>query len=59
MFELVWIPVAEQKYSELDAAAKKSLENRKKNKKEKASPIEGLFKQVDKCLELLQSNRRH
>jgi hypothetical protein len=59
MFDLVWLSVAEKKYKELETAAKNSLDNRKKNKKAKASPIEGLFKQVDKCLEFLQSNPRH
>ena len=41
MFELVWTEIAEQKYLELEKAAKKSLENRKNNKKSKASPVEG------------------
>src|ERR1700692_1464333 len=59
MFVLVWFEAADQKYTELETAAKRSLDNRKKNKKSKASPIEGLFKQVDKCIELLQSNPRH
>ena len=59
MFQLVWRPVAEQKYLELEEAAKRSLDNRKKNKKAKASPVEGLFKQVDKCIEFLQGNPRH
>jgi hypothetical protein len=59
MFELVWLEAADQKYAELEAAAKRSLDTRKKNKKAKASPTEGLFKQVDKCVELLQSNPRH
>jgi hypothetical protein len=59
MFQLVWLPVAEQKYKELADAAKHSLDNRKKNKKAKASPAEGLFKQVDKSIEFLKSNPRH
>lgn len=59
MFELIWLPIADEKYSELESAARNSLENRKKNKKAKASPVEGLFKQVDKCIELLQSSPRH
>lgn len=59
MFELIWLEIANQKYEELEKAAKKSLDNRKKNKKAKASPVEGLFKQVDKCLEYLQSSPRH
>jgi hypothetical protein len=59
VFELVWLETANQKYEELEAAAKHSLDNREKNKKAKASPIEGLFKQVDKCIELLKNNPRH
>ena len=56
MFELVWLAAANQKYEELETAARRSLENRKQNQKAKASPVEGLFKQVDKCVEYLQSN---
>lgn len=59
MFELVWLVTANQKYEELAGAAKSSLDTREKNKRAKASPVEGLFKQVDKCIELLQSNPRH
>lgn len=59
MFEIKWLPKAEATYSELLNAAKKSLDNRKKNKKAKASPVEGLFKQVYKCIELLKNNPRH
>jgi hypothetical protein len=59
MFQLVWRPIAVQKYKDLEEAAKHSLDNRKKNKKAKASPAEGLFKQVDKCIEFLQNNPRH
>ena len=40
-------------------AARKSLENRQRSKKAKASKQEGLFKQVLKCIELLQDNPRH
>lgn len=59
MFQLAWLPVADGKYKELETAAKHSLDNRKKNKKAKASPVEGLFKQVDKAIEFLKSNPRH
>lgn len=59
MFELVWLEPANQKYEELEVAAKRSLDNREKNKKAKASPSEGLFKQIDKCVEFLRSNPRH
>ena len=59
MFEIKWLPTAEQTYTELLLAAKKSLENRKRNQKLKASPVEGLFKQVHKCIQLLKDNPRH
>jgi len=49
MFEFVWLEDADRNYIELETAAKKSLDNRKKNKKAKASPVEGLLKQVDKA----------
>lgn len=59
MFTLIRAEQAEKTYQELRAQALKSLENRIKNKKAKVSPIEGLFKQVHKTLELLQQNPRH
>lgn len=59
MFQAVWLPIAEQKYAEIEAAARQSLNNRKKNKSAKFSPVEGLLKQVDKCIELLLANPRH
>lgn len=59
MFDLIWLEAANQKYEDLETAAKQSLDNRKRNKKAKASSAEGLFKQVDKCIGFLQSNPRH
>ncbi len=59
MFELIWLEASNQKYQELEVAAKRSLDHREKNKKAKASPAEGLFKQVDKCIDLLKNNPRH
>jgi hypothetical protein len=59
VFTLKWLDPAEEQYQELETAAKKSLDNRKKNKKAKASPVEGRLRQVDKCLNLLKSNPKH
>ena len=58
-FTLVWLEASTDTYYELEAAARKSLENRQKSRKAKASKQEGLFKQVVKCVELLQANPRH
>ena len=46
-------------FREHEAAARKSLETRAKSNKAKASRQEGLFKQVVKCIELLQASPRH
>ena len=54
-----WMPEAEATYLRLQADARASLENRKKNKKAKATKAEGLFKQVEKCVRLLLENPRH
>lgn len=58
-FTLVWLDEAADTFRELEAAARKSLETRTKSKKARASRQEGLFKQVVKCVELLQANPRH
>ena len=59
MFEIIRVESAEAVYRDLEQRARKSLENRTKNKKAKASSVEGLFKQVHKTLELLAQNPRH
>lgn len=59
MFKLIWSLEAYDIYNTLEEAAKKSLANRKKNKKTKASKQEGLFKQVKKTIDFLESNPRH
>lgn len=59
MFEIVRTEAAEAIYRDLERRARQSLENRSRNKKAKASPVEGLFKQVHKTLELLGQNPRH
>ena len=58
-FTLVWLEESADTLHDLEAAARKSLENRQKSQKAKASKQEGLFKQVVKCVELLQANPRH
>ena len=56
---LVWLDESADSFNELEAVARKSLENRRKSRKAKASKQEGLFKQVLKCIELLQANPCH
>ena len=58
-FTLVWLEESADTFHELQEAALKSLDSRRKSRKTKASKQEGLFKQVVKCVELLQSNPRH
>ena len=60
-FTLVWLDASADTFNELETAARRSLENRRKSSKSKAkaSKQEGLFKQVVKCIELLQENPRH
>ena len=59
MFEVIRTETAERIYRDLQSRAKMSLENRLKKKKAKASPVEGLFKQVHKTIELLAQDPRH
>ena len=58
-FTLVWLEESASTFQELEASGRKSLENRQRSKKTKASKQGGLFKQVLKCIDLLQSNPRH
>ena len=58
-FTLVWLDASTDTFHELEAATRKSLDKRQKSKKAKALKQEGLFKQVVKCVELLQANPRH
>ena len=58
-FTLVWLEESAGTFHALQEAALKSLANRQKSKKAKASKQEGLFKQVVKCVQLLQANPRH
>ena len=59
MFELKWVTKGETTYQELEKLAETAFKNRKKKGGNKASKIEGLFKQVYKTANLLMSNPRH
>ena len=59
MFEILRTDLAEGTYRDLESRARRSLNGRNENRKAKASPVEGLFKQVHKTLELLGRNPRH
>jgi hypothetical protein len=58
-FTLVWTRRAQETFNQMKADAISSLEARLTKKKGKASPVEGLFKQVKKCIDLLKENPRH
>jgi hypothetical protein len=58
-FTLVWLDGAAETFHELESAAQRSLHNRQESSKSKAARQEGLFKQVVKCVLLLQENPRH
>jgi hypothetical protein len=58
-FTARWLPEATDTYNRLQAEARASCENRQKNNKAKASKAEGLFKQVEKCVRFLLTNRKH
>jgi hypothetical protein len=53
-----WTPEAEAAFLKLQADAAASLRNRQKNKKAKAAKAEGLFKQVNKSVNLVLQNPR-
>jgi hypothetical protein len=54
-----WTEDADSKYREFQAAATASLLKRQQNRKAKAAKAEGLFKQLEKCVQLLLDNPRH
>jgi hypothetical protein len=58
-FELVWTPAARETYEMLSSDARAKSGGRKESAKQKSSKAEGLFKQVSKCIQLLQQNPRH
>ncbi len=57
MFELVWETNASEQYEDLKRKADKANANR--SHKSKKSPVEGLFSQVHKSLQLLRLDPRH
>ena len=58
-FKEKWLPAADGVYTDLEERAKTAFLNRKKKKRAKSSKIEGLFKQVDKTIDLLLNNPKH
>ena len=58
-FNIVFVEPADSTYSKLESEAKKAFDNRNKNKIEKSSKQEGLFKQVHKTIGFLVENPRH
>ena len=58
-FELKLLEKALVNYNELRLAAEASLKARLAKGKKKSSKQEGLFKQVDKTLRLLETNPKH
>ena len=59
MFNLKWTQEALRQYASLRERASASLRGRQTHKRTKASPAEGIFKQVHKCVMLLAANPRH
>lgn len=59
MFTLAWTTEAEERFYELEAAAKKVADKRTISGKTKSSNQEGLFNQLTKTLKLLRENPRH
>ncbi|MFH1115704.1 MAG: hypothetical protein V1792_17480 [Pseudomonadota bacterium] len=58
-FTVVWDSKAKETYTALKLKAEASLKARQTSKREKTTRDEGLFKQVRKCIQLLQQNPRH
>ncbi len=59
-FTLAWDRKAKDAYNALKLKAEASLRSRERSsKRRKATKDEGLFKQVRKCIQLLQQNPRH
>ncbi len=58
-FSLVWDRRAKDTYDALNLKAEVSLKAGEQSERKKATRDEGLFKQVRKCILLLQQNPRH
>ena len=59
MFSLKWMDAGSKTYNKLKAEAEEIVKARKAKNKKKSSKQEGLFRQVHKTLNLLQSNPKH
>lgn len=59
VFELLWTDGSKINFQEIRDAATQRMAARQRTGKKKGSRQEGLFKQVVKCLSLLQANPRH
>jgi hypothetical protein len=57
--ELVWTIEAAKTFNELKSKAQAALKGRQSSGKRKSGKEEGLFKQVNKCVQHLASNPRH
>ncbi len=58
-FSPVWTEDAWEAYDDLKLEAQASLRSRKRSGKKKSSRQAGLFKQLNKCIDLLLENPRH
>ena len=58
-YKLNWTTEGKANHDAIKADAKSSLDARKKDKKKKATKAEGLFKQVQGCLQKLLNNPRN
>ncbi len=58
-FRPVWTAIATAQYEALRADARASLQARKADQKKKAIKAEGLFKQVNACVQKLINDPRH
>ena len=59
MFQVLWLAEARTMFLQLQQRAEKALAARRRRVKAKASKDEGLFVQVNKCIQLLANNPRH
>ena len=59
MFRARWVPTAAAQYEKLRRAAEKAFESRRKSGRKKSSRQEGLFRQVQKTIDLLLEDPRH
>ncbi len=58
-FTLAWTDEAIDSFNALKHQADASRQNREKSKKARRGKVEGLFKQLVKCVDLLATNPRH